>query len=222
MATGGSLMIKAERAERSKRSERNRSMFAMLITAFACIALLLGAWAWLRPRIEATRAHARLAALADVLPPTLYDNNPLTDRIAVRGPLLGTEQALPVLRARWHGKPAALVLQAIAPNGYAGPIRLRIGIRYDGSIIAVRVIEEHETPGLGDLIDRTKSNWIEQFGGHSLRNPADDKWKVRKDGGDFDQLAGATVTPRAVVEAVRKTLQYYAANREALFAKPSR
>lgn len=155
--------------------------------------------------------------LADVLPPALYDNDPLADRIEVRDPLLGSERSMSVLRARLHGQPTALVLEAIAPNGYGGPIRLRIGIRYDGTIIAVRVLEQHETPGLGDKIEIAKSNWIARFTGRSLREPADDKWRVHRDGGDFDQLAGATVTSRVVVEAVEKALQFYARNRAGLF-----
>ncbi|MEO7148696.1 MAG: hypothetical protein ABIY40_01965 [Rhodanobacteraceae bacterium] len=127
-------MIKAVRAERSERSEWSRSTLTVCVTVLVCIAILIGAWTWLRPRIEATREHARLAALADVLPLALYGNDPLTDRIEVRDPLLGTEQPLPVLRARLHGQPTALVLQAVAPNGYGGPIRLRIGIHYDGTV----------------------------------------------------------------------------------------
>lgn len=196
-----------------------RAWFAILVAVLVCIAILIGAWTWLHPRIEAQNEHARLAALADVLPPALYDNDPLSDRIEVRDPLLGADQPQPVLRARLHGRPTALVIEAIAPNGYGGPIRLRIGIRYDRTIIAVRVIEQHETPGLGDKIEIARSDWITRFTGRSLNSPVDDQWKVRKDGGDFDQFAGATVTPRAVVEAVRKALQYYTQNREALYAQ---
>ncbi|MGH8213897.1 MAG: RnfABCDGE type electron transport complex subunit G [Rhodanobacteraceae bacterium] len=198
-----------------------RSTISLFAIVVVCIALLLGAWLWLSPRIAAQREHARLMELADVLPPSLYDNDPLTDRILVSDPLLGSDQPLPVLRARLHGQPTALVLQALAPNGYGSPIRLRIGIRYDGTIIAVRVLEQHETPGIGDLIERSKSAWLEQFRGRSLRDPAEDKWKLRKDGGDFDQLAGATVTPRAVVGAVGKALRYYKQNRESQFATTS-
>jgi electron transport complex protein RnfG len=194
-----------------------RGWIAVVALASICIATLIGTWIRLSPRIKAQREHTRLMELADVLPPNLYDNDPLRDRIEVGDPLLGSDQPLPVLRARLHGRPTALVLQAVAPNGYGGPITLRIGVRYDGSIIAVRVLEQHETPGIGDLIERTKSDWIEQFRGRSLHNPDEDKWKLRKDGGDFDQLAGATVTPRAVVAAVGKALKYYEQNRKALF-----
>lgn len=199
---------------------RNATIVATI--ALACVGILTGAHAWLLPRIVAQREHARLMELADVLPPDLYDNDPLRDRIEVDDPLLGTDRPQPVLRARLRGKATALALQAVAPNGYGGPIMLRIGIRYDGAIIAVRVLEQHETPGIGDLIERAKSDWIEQFRGRSLRDPAQDKWKLRKDGGDFDQIAGATVTPRAVVAAVEKALQFFRENRAKLFASPDR
>ena len=198
-----------------------RNALAAVAPVALCIALLLGVWTWLAPRIAVQREHARLTRLADVLPPSLYDNDPLRDVIEVSDPLLGTDRPLPVLRARLHGRPSAVVLQAVAPNGYGGPITLRIGIRYDGSIIAVRVLEQHETPGIGDLILATKSRWIGQFDNRSLRDPPEDTWKVRKDGGGFDQLAGATVTPRAVVAAVAKALEYYSENRKVLFSKTS-
>lgn len=203
-------------------SPKARSLVPVFAVAIVCIATLIGAWIWLSPRITAQREHARLMELADVLPPSLYDNDPLADRIMVSDPLLGADRPLPVLRARLRGRPTAVVLQAVAPNGYGGPIMLRIGIRNDGSVIAVRVLEQHETPGIGDLIERTKSDWIEQFRGRSLHDPNEDKWKLRKDGGDFDQFAGATVTPRAVVAAVGKALQYYRQNRPSLFAPASR
>jgi H+/Na+-translocating ferredoxin:NAD+ oxidoreductase subunit G len=193
-----------------------------IASACVCLSLLLGAYAWLRPRIDAQREHARLIELADVLPPSLYDNDPLRDKIEVSDPLLGRDQPQPVLRARLRGQPSATVLQTVAPNGYGGSIILRMGIRYDGAVIAVRVLEQHETPGIGDLIEATQSRWIEQFNGRSLRDPNEDKWKLRKDGGDFDQLAGATVTPRAVVAAVGRALQYYRQNREALFMTEDR
>ena len=202
-------------------SPKLRSLVPVFAVAIVCIAVLIGAWIWFSPRIVAQREHARLMELADALPPSLYDNDPLADRIMVSDPLLGTDQQQPVLRARLRGQPTALVLQAVAPNGYGGPIVLRIGIRQDGSVIAVRVLEQHETPGIGDPIERSKSDWIDQFRGRSLRDPDAGKWKLRKDGGDFDQLAGATVTPRAVVAAIGKALEYYRQNRANLFAPMS-
>ncbi|MCE5232546.1 MAG: electron transport complex subunit RsxG [Mizugakiibacter sp.] len=199
-----------------------KPVVALTLALAACAALIAGTWWLTRDRIAADTRAAHIAALADVLPAALYDNDPLADRIEVRDPALGGADAMPVYRARLHGQPAALVVEAIAPNGYNGPIRLRIGIARDGTLTGVRVLEHRETPGLGGQIDADKSDWIARFAGKSLRDPPPARWKVRKDGGDFDQFSGATVTPRAVVEAVRKVLAWYAANREALFvSQPS-
>lgn len=191
-------------------------VLALALALLASIVLIAGAWWLTRDRVAAAARAERLAALADVLPPALYDNDPLTDRIDVRDRALGSDAPMPVYRARQHGRPAALVVEAIAPNGYNGPIRLRIGIAWDGTLTGVRVLEHHETPGLGGQLDT--GDWLARFAGRSLRDPPEARWKVHKDGGDFDQFSGATVTPRAVVEEVHKVLAWYAANREALFA----
>jgi electron transport complex protein RnfG len=109
------------------------------------------------------------------------------------------------------------VLSSIAPNGYNGEIKLLIGIKYNGELAGVRVISHKETPGLGDKIDAKKSDWILKFEGLSLTNPTESKWKVAKDGGEFDQFTGATITPRAIVEAVKKSLVFFQQHRDQLF-----
>ncbi len=109
-------------------------------------------------------------------------------------------------------------MSAVAPDGYSGNIRLLVGVQADDTLSGVRVVAHRETPGLGDAIDEQRSDWVYGFDGKSLGNPPLAKWAVRKDGGHFDQLTGATITPRAIVRAVRRTLLYYRANREALYA----
>jgi electron transport complex protein RnfG len=172
-----------------------------------------------RPRIEASERARRVAELAAVLGPVRYDNDLLNDVIRVRDPeLLGTDEALPVHRARLGEAPVAALLVAVAPDGYSGAIRLLIGIDPQGRLLGVRVLHHRETPGLGDGIDARKSGWIDAFRGRSLADPAEAGWKVRKDGGEFDQFTGATVTPRAVVRAVRNALVYFDRHRDELFA----
>ena len=132
---------------------------------------------------------------------------------------LGTDQPVTVYRARKDGRPIAVVLTAIAPDGYSGRIKLLIGILFDGTVVGVRVVSHHETPGLGDAIEVERSDWIIRFSGRSLRNPPAEHWKVKRDGGVFDQFTGATITPRAVVNAVHRALVYFSHHQEQLFAE---
>jgi electron transport complex protein RnfG len=155
-----------------------------------------------------------------VLPSTLYNNPILEDTIQIADPiLLGTKDPMPAYRARRNGQPVAVILTPLAPDGYNGAIKLLVGIRYDGNLTGVRVISHKETPGLGDGIEEGKSDWILDFRDRSLDNPVESKWKVRRDGGVFDQFTGATITPRAIVKAVRNSLEYFKHHRDALFAQ---
>src|SRR5690606_4959952 len=120
--------------------------------------------------------------------------------------MLGTTQPVTVYRAFRGGEPVAALFNSVAPDGYSGEIRLLVGVRVDGSLSGVRVLSHKETPGLGDPIEVRHSDWITRFSGLSLENPPFERWKVRRDGGDFDQFTGATITPRAVVKATRNTL----------------
>ncbi|MEQ1602555.1 MAG: electron transport complex subunit RsxG [Methylophilaceae bacterium] len=174
--------------------------------------------------IEASEAEARLTLLNEVLPPALHDNNLLKDTVEIAaGGLLGNTSKTLAYRARLGEKPAAVVLEAIAPDGYSGEIKLLIAIRHDGSLAGVRVLAHKETPGLGDYIDIAHSDWIKYFDNQALAKTQggktpDEYWKVKKDGGNFDYMAGATITPRAVVKAVHQTLQYFQAHQNELFA----
>ncbi len=175
-----------------------------------------------RQRIAGNEAAETLRAITTVLPRGLYDNEPARDRILVEAPeLLGSSEPLPVYRARRHGEPAAAVITAVARQGFNGPIRLLVAIGADGRLLAVRAVAHGETPGLGDRIDAAKSDWIDRFAGRSIADPVADDWEVRRDGGEFDQLTGATVTSRAVVTAVRDALLYFEQHREDIFRRPS-
>ncbi|MBD3634211.1 MAG: electron transport complex subunit RsxG, partial [Methylophaga sp.] len=131
---------------------------------------------------------------------------------------LGTVEPTAGDRARQNGELVAVVLTVIAPDGYSCTIRMLVGIYHSGKLAGVRVIDHKETPGLGDKIDVKKDDWILQFEGLSLGKPPASKWKVKKDGGEFDQFTGATITPRAVVAAVKKSLEYFRKHRDELFA----
>ena len=176
-----------------------------------------------RDRIAANERETLLRKLHVLIAPGCHDNNLYEDTLLVSNPeLFGTNDPVPVYRARMGARPVALVLPTVAPDGYSGTIKLLVGINHDGSLAGVRVFSHHETPGLGDAIEEERSDWIVGFNGKSLDDPATDLWKVKKDGGHFDQLTGATITPRAIVKAVRKSLLYYREYRDSLFATPGK
>ena len=190
----------------------------LLIVAAIAIGATTGVFLLTKDRIAEQQQASERNRLGGLLPPEAYDNDPLHDTIVVRAPNeLGLDQAT-IHRAFLDGKPAALVTPVVARDGYNGPIRLLVAMDADGSLLGVEVVEHRETPGLGDDITRTW--WRDQFVGKSLANTEADSWAVKKNGGDFDQFTGATITPRAVVNAVHRALQYLTQNRQTLFAAP--
>lgn len=201
---------------------RNALRTGMILFIFAVVATALLAFTFARtqPTIERSQQAEKLALLSQVLPAALYDNDLLTSQQSVPpDALLGTHQPSALWIARRGDTVTAVVLEAIAPEGYGGNIHLVIGIDTSGALTGVRVTSHRETPGLGDYIVRNKSAWIEQFVGKSLLAPEAKYWKVAKDGGRFDARAGATITPRAVVRAVHGALDYFARNRVTLLAR---
>jgi electron transport complex protein RnfG len=173
-----------------------------------------------RGPIAASEAEARMELLDEVVPPEAHDNELLKDTIRIEaGGELGNRTETLAYRARMAGQPLAVVLETTAPDGYSGDIKLMIGVRQDGTLSGVRVLTHKETPGLGDYIEIGRGDWIRQFENQSLAVTSEENWGVRKDGGQFDYMAGATITPRAVVKAVHQTLQYFEANKEKLFAE---
>jgi electron transport complex protein RnfG len=153
-----------------------------------------------------------------LLEPDSYDNDVLTDTIVVVSKdLLGTSAPAAIYRARRGGKPVAAVIHTVAPDGYRGPIELLVAIAWDGTLLGVQVVRHNETPGLGDAFETRDADWLDAFRGLSLSNPPQQRWTVRKDGGDFDGFTGATITPRAIIKAVRRALEYFRAERREIF-----
>ncbi len=174
-----------------------------------------------KERIIENERNYLLRTLNALVPPQAYDNVLHEDAIEVTDKaLLGSSKPLPIYRARKEGRPVAAILTVVAPDGYNGNIKLLVAVRYEGTIMGVRVVSHLETPGLGDAIDADKSDWIDSFRGYSLDNPDELGWRVEKDGGIFDQFTGATITPRAVVKAVYNGLKYYDRHREEIFSRP--
>ncbi|WP_181418777.1 electron transport complex subunit RsxG [Aquipseudomonas alcaligenes] len=169
-------------------------------------------------RIAAAEREARVQALAQILPAGSYDNHLLDSSRLVQDELLGNKSPTPAYLATLGGQPSAVILQVTAPDGYSGSIRLLVGVQVDGRLAGVRTLQHRETPGLGDKIELAKSPWVRSFDGTSLSDPDEAGWAVKKDGGQFDQFAGATITPRAVVKAVHKALQYFDKHKAELLA----
>lgn len=172
-------------------------------------------------RIAQSEEAEKLKLISQLVPHALFDNDIIKDTLSIApDPLLGTDSSTTAYRARLQDQPSALILEAVAPDGYSGKIALLVAIRDSGELAGVRVVAHKETPGLGDYIEIAKSDWIKGFDGASEARYKDGDWKVKKDGGQFDYMAGATITPRAVVKAVHKALQYFAQHRDTLFARP--
>ncbi|MEL4284752.1 electron transport complex subunit RsxG [Shewanella xiamenensis] len=162
-----------------------------------------------------------MGILHQLIPDELHDNE-LTAQCTLlqNKEALGTEDALPAYIATAAGKPVAIALEAIAPDGYNGNIKLIVGINTQGEVLGVRTLSHQETPGLGDKIELRKSDWVTKFVGKVLTSEDDKQWHVQKDGGDFDQFTGATITPRAYVKAVKRAVWYFTQHQAEIFSQP--
>ncbi len=194
---------------------------ATVLLLFSAIGALLlsGTHQATAPAIEQAERAIKNKLLAQTLPPGSFDNDLSRATYPLPAdPELGLKRPASRYRATLNGRVSGIILEASAPDGYSGEIRLLIGILPDGRLGGVRVTAHRETPGLGDYIEIVRSPWIRQFDGSSLNHPDTAHWKVRKDGGQFDYVTGATVTPRAIVKAVQGALHYFAAHRAQLLS----
>ena len=163
-----------------------------------------------------------LSILNAVIDENSYDNNIQLDcALVTSAELLGSNQPQHIYRATKQGQAVAAAIETTAPDGYSGKIQLVVGITSSqagsATVTGVRVLEHKETPGLGDKVDLRISNWVLDFNDQSYSEEIATNWAVKKDGGQFDQFTGATITPRAVVSAVKLSIDYYLANQAAIF-----
>ncbi|MES2013890.1 MAG: electron transport complex subunit RsxG [Pseudomonadota bacterium] len=195
---------------------------AITMIAFALVGTALLAYIFeiTRAPIEASEKEARLALFKQILPERAYDNDLLKEVVSIApNDMLGNRLPAEANIAKLNHQAAGVILEAIAHDGYSGDIKMLIAIRADGSVSGVRVLAHKETPGLGDYIDIARGNWIKLFNEESLSKTSAQQWQVKKDGGKFDYMVGATITPRAVVKAVAKSLQFFEMNKQMLFAE---
>lgn len=186
--------------------------------AAICTTLVATTYHLTKDRIVANERAFLERKLAPVLGGIAFEGSISESKRLIKAPhgLPGREDAL-IYRVYSDSQPVAALFAVTAPDGYAGPIRILLGIDVNGVVTGLRILEHRETPGLGDKIEENKSDWVHQFNGKSLGNPVIEDWSIRRDGGEFDQLSGASVTPRAVINAVRGTLLYFSANRDQVF-----
>ena len=183
-----------------------------VLALFAAVTSIAIGWTYLSTKsqidFEVRRAEAR--QLLEIFPAYTHDNELVDDAFTIDAetPLLGIREARQGYRARLNGDVIGVILPTTARDGYSGDIRALVGIRRDGTVAGIRVVAHRETPGLGDKVDIRKSDWVTDFNQRSLADPTLPGWNVKKDGGVFDQFTGATVTPRAVILATRRALEY--------------
>ncbi len=195
-----------------------------ILATFAVVTTALIALTYLgtKEQIALQQQQKRLDILHAVLDPNSYDNVIQQDCILVTSPtLLGTNEPHTIYRATKEGQPVAAAIEATAMDGYSGKIHLIVGVTSNtadsANVTGVRVLEHKETPGLGDKIELRVSDWILDFDQQSYDPERAENWAVKKDAGMFDQFTGATITPRAVVKAVKLAADYYLTNKELIF-----
>jgi len=219
--------IEVTRRESSVLRISVRTAAIMLAFTLVFTAMMAGTYQATAPLVAASALAEKMRLIGDVLPAAAYDNDLMADAITVAPQAaLGLDEDTRLWRARKNGAPTALVLEAAARDGYSGRISLILAVAADGRLLAVRVTAHKETPGLGDYIDPKKDRnktrpWITQFNGLGFDSVARDKWRVKKDGGRFDQMSGATISARAVTNASGRALAWSTEHRDKLFALPA-
>jgi len=192
---------------------------AMIIFSLVASAALSISYFLTKTPIEESDARAKRMFLNQVVPSNLYDNNLVKDTISVEpNPLIGNKKNIDIYRAKKNNQVIAVIIETIAPDGYSGEIKTLVGVDQKDKILGIRVITHKETPGLGDYIEVDKSHWIKNFNLKSLDEMGEKEWAVKKDGGDFDYVSGATITSRAVIKSTYKSLLYVKENKKRLFA----
>lgn len=187
-----------------------RNAFGLALFAILTAGLIALTHTATQERITQQQREARASALREILPREQHDNALLEDTFTLPDdPRLGHKSPAQGWRARRNGQVSAVILPVVTPEGYSGDIHLLVGIDRNGELLGVRVTRHQETPGLGDKIETRKTDWIHSFNGRSRSDPSPEDWQVAPDGGEFDAFSGATITPRAVVRAVWRTLEVF-------------
>ncbi len=196
-----------------------KSGITLAVIAAICTSLVATTHHFTVDRIAANDKALLEQSLHPALSDIFYDSGVSESLLVLSAPhaLPGSEEAL-IYRVYAQDEPVAALFVVTARDGFSGPIRILVGVDVAGIVTGVRILRHRETPGLGDKIVVSRSDWVHQFAGRSIGDPAVTEWAIRRDGGQFDQLTGASVTPRAVLKAMRDTLIYFDAHKEEIFA----
>ena len=196
-----------------------RSGLTLAVIAAVCTALVAFTYQLTDERIAENEKLWLEQSLQPALSGLFFDSGVSESILTIPAPheLPGSDDAI-IYRVYSGDTPVAALFVVSARDGYAGAIRMLVGVDINGAVTGVHVLGHRETPGLGDRVETSKSDWAQQFNGRSLGDPIADRWKIKRDGGDFDQLTGASVTPRAITKAIRQTLRYFNENAVAIFA----
>jgi electron transport complex protein RnfG len=196
-----------------------KSGITLAVIAAICTSLVAITYHLTADRIAANDKALLEQSLHPALSDIFYDSGVSESRLVLSPPheLPGSEAAL-IYRVYAKEKPVAALFVVTARDGFSGPIRILVGVDIEGVVTGIRILQHRETPGLGDKIDVSRSDWVHQFAGRSVGDPVLTKWAIRRDGGQFDQLTGASITPRAVIKAMRDTLVYFDAHKDEIFA----
>ncbi|MGI9221180.1 MAG: electron transport complex subunit RsxG [Woeseiaceae bacterium] len=199
-----------------------KSGITLAAIAAICTSLVATTYHLTEDRIAANDKALLEQSLHPALSDLFYDSGVSESRLVLPPPHdLPGNDAAEIYRVYANQEPVAALFVVTARDGFAGPIRILLGIEMSGVVTGIRILKHRETPGLGDKIVASRSDWVHQFAGRSIGDPIVTEWAIRRDGGDFDQITGASVTPRAVIKAMRDTLIYFNANREEIFAAPA-
>ncbi|MBY5920082.1 electron transport complex subunit RsxG [Ferrimonas balearica] len=193
----------------------------LALFGIACAGVVALTYEGTKSQIAEQQRRQLMNTLHQIIPADRYDNELYNQCLLLSSPqYLGSKAPQPAFLATKNGEPTAIAIETTAPDGYNGDINIIVGIDWNGEVLGVRTLSHQETPGLGDLIELRRSDWVLSFNGYRLENEKDPRWAVKRDGGEFDQFTGATITPRAYVGAVRKVLNYFNRNRDTLVNAP--
>ncbi len=196
--------------------QKLKSILPLTITSIFCFIVITIVHHFTKEKIEFNREQAALAVISEVLP-IKYDNNLFQDKLDIDVPTyLNNTNKLSIYRARLNKQPVAVSLMPVMTKGYNGNISLIIGISYEGKLTGVKILKHNETEGFGNQAHQDKSDWLIGFNDQSLES-SKKNWAIKKDEGEFDQLSGATITSRSIINILYKTLEYYSEHRDKFY-----